>query len=307
MKSSQKLVLAALSCCSVFPAHSLLAAPATLTLYPSTDIYDRGRFHLDSDLVSRNARQTTFASAGLNYGLGSGRDGLFGRTDVGIEYLPAPLNGVSAGRRVIFNAKTQLYNHTRGAMTMRLVMGVRGLGRRGGIASGNTVGPKNVAYLVGSRTFGFGRLHLGVAHSFADRAFLLTPAGNADRTYLQLGYDRALGSKFRFSADYYTGKSSISALAPGITYYVDDKANFQVGLIRYNDSSIAPRTQVIGSFNYDFGGEPPYRIEEGESEASTVPTSSRAAEMYQQSVTTLSPAEQRELANRILEGLPTAP
>jgi len=113
---------------------------------------------------------------------------------------------------------------------------------------------------------------------------------------------------------------------------VDDKANFQVGYIRYNDSTIAPRTQVYGGFNYDFGGAPPYRVE-GERRpedgplapgpsggavtgggatggGATVATAKsdpagRVVDAYNKTVVNLTPAEQRELANQILNGLAT--
>lgn len=234
------------------------ASPATVTIYPSTDIYRKGDFHLDSDIVTGKFRNTTFASAGLNYGLGPDTDKPFGRNDIGVEYLPAPLSGVSAGNRIVFNAKTQLYSQVAkpGNMGLRLVLGLRGVGRRGDPLAGNSTAPKDVAYLVASREFAFGRVHIGVARSFATRAFLLTPAGNAARTYLELGYEKQLGPHFRFAADYYSGKSSISAFAPSLIWYVDNKASFQLGYIRYNDGSVSPRDQIYGGFNYDFGADP---------------------------------------------------
>jgi len=237
---------------------SAKAAPATLTLYPSTDIYRRGNVHLDSDIVTGSFRNTTFASAGLNYGLGPDRDGLFGRSDIGIEYLPAPLTGVSPRNRLAFNVKTQIYNKvdTTGPTVTRLVMGLRAFGSRGNPGTGNSTAPKDVLYLVGSRTFGFGRIHVGLAHSLATRAFLATPAGNAARTYLQLGYDKQIARNFRFAVDFYSGKSSLSALAPSIVWYVDNKASFQLGYFRYNDASVQPRDQIYGAFNYDFGADP---------------------------------------------------
>lgn len=234
------------------------AAPASLTIYPSTDIYPKGNWHLDSDIVSgSNFRNTTFASAGINYGIGPERNGLFGRSDIGLEYLPAPLSGVSGSNRLVLNAKTQLFNRlvmsARGPMSTRLVFGLRGFGNKGNPATGNSTAPKDVIYLLGSHLTPFGRVHVGVAHSFAEKAFLTTPAGNAARTYLQLGYDVPISKQARFAVDYYTGKSTISALAPSIIYEVDDRAAFQLGYIRYNDSSINPRNQIYGALDYDFG------------------------------------------------------
>ena len=249
---------------TIFAASGLIfapraqAAPANLTIYPSTDIYPKGDWHLDSDIVSgSNFRDTTFASAGINYGLGPDRNGLLGRSDIGLEYLPAPLSGVSGSNRLAFNFKTQLYNRmaltARGPMSTRLVFGLRGFGPKGNPGIGNSTAPKDIIYLLGSHVLPIGRVHLGVAHSYAQRAFLQTPAGNAARTYAQLGYDVPISKQARLALDYYTGKSAISALAPSIRYELDNRGSFQVGLIRYNDCSIKPRHQIYGAFDYDFG------------------------------------------------------
>ncbi len=252
------IMAACILTCTLTGAQHTQASPANLTIYPSTDIYPKGNWHLDSDIVSgSNFRDTTFASAGINYGLGPDRNGLFGRTDIGIEYLPAPLSGVSGSNRLVLNAKTQLFNRmyqtARGPMSTRLVFGLRGFGNKGNPGIGNSTAPKDVIYLLGSHVLPIGRVHLGVAHSFAERAFLLTPAGNAARTYVELGYDVPISKQARIAVDYYTGKSTISALAPSIRYALDNRGSFQLGLIRYNDSSLKPRHQIYGAFDYDFG------------------------------------------------------
>ena len=232
------------------------ATPAGLTFYPATDIYGKGNFHFDSDQFFGSGSRTTATAIGLEYGTGPDRDGVLGRSEFGIDYITGGSgfsNNISGSKRVLFNAKTQLFNNDKSAT--RLVAGVWGVGARGNLSSGNTVFPPNVGYLLASKNFTFGRIHAGVAHSFANKAVITTPGGNDDRTYLQLGYDRVLNKKFQVTVDFYSGKSAASVFAPGIIYYMNEKSDFQLGYIRFNDKSIKPRNQIYLGFDYNFGGE----------------------------------------------------
>lgn len=144
------------------------------------------------------------------------------------------------------NAKTQLYNNSENGT--RVVAGVWGLGDK-------AIASPNYGYVLGSKSFDFGRVHLGIARAFANRASIVTPAGNADKTSLQLGFDRVFGGgKWQFTADYYTGKGAYNAFSPGLIYYLNEKSDFQIGLIRFNDSSVLPsRNQIYIGFDYNFG------------------------------------------------------
>lgn len=230
------------------------ATPATLGFYPATDIYGKGTFHLDIDTYGRATKTDALTSVGLTYGIGD-KDGLLGRSEIGADYIlslggSTPLDidsgtSLSGRKRFLLNAKTQLYNNSDSGV--RLVTGVWGVG-------GDDLFAPNVAYLLGSKSFKFGRIHAGVAHAF-DKANITTPAGNDTTTYLQLGYDKMLTSKLQFAVDYYSGKSAISGVQPTLYYYVNDKASFGLGLMRFNDKSIAPtRNQVYICFDYNFGG-----------------------------------------------------
>lgn len=233
------------------------ATPAGLTFYPATDIYGKGNFHFDSDQFFGGGSRTTATTLGLEYGAGPDRDGTFGRTEFGIDYVTGGSgfsSTISGTKRILFNAKTQLYNNDESST--RVVAGVWGVGARGNLGTGNTVFPPNVAYVLAAKNFGFGRIHVGVAHSFARKAVITTPGGGDDQTYLQLGYDKVLNKKFQVTADFYSGKSAASVFAPGIIYYMNEKSDFQLGYIRYNDKSINPRNQIYLGFDYNFGGAP---------------------------------------------------
>lgn len=233
------------------------ATPSGLTFYPSTDIYGKGTFHFDADTYfSTSLNNATATSLGLSYGAGPDTNGTLGRSEFGFDYVTSNTSRISFSNRLLFNAKTQLYNND--ASQTRVVAGFWGVGNAGSrsdIEGGRSVFPGNVGYLLASKNFEFGRIHAGVAHSFAsDR--VLSPSGNSDpdKTYLQLGYDKVFANnKLQFTVDYYSGKSALSAIAPGIIYYLNDKAGIQLGYVRYNDSSISPRNQIYFGFDYNFG------------------------------------------------------
>lgn len=242
------------------------ATPATLGFYPATDIYGKGTFHLDVDSYGRATKMDAFTSVGLTYGIGDS-DKAFGRTEIGADYIMSlgggtPLDfdtgkSLSGRKRFLLNAKTQLYNNSDSGV--RLVTGVWGVG-------GDDIFAPNVGYLLGSKSFDWGRVHLGVAHAF-DKTNVTTADGNDDTTYLQLGYDKMLTSKLQFAVDFYSGKSAISGVQPTLYYYVNDKASFGLGLMRFNDKSVTPtRNQLYLCFDYNFGGS------SGTSEPETAPT-----------------------------------
>lgn len=221
------------------------ATPSTLGFYPSTDVYGKNNFHLDVDTYGQGVR-TDFPTVGLTYGIGPDTSGFFGRSEIGADYFltQAQTSGGNAAR-LFGNAKTQIFdNPTSGT---RAVVGVWGLGSK-------RIFAPSVGYILGSKTFDFGRVHLGIAHAFADRDTVSTPNGHSSRTNLQLGYDRYFaGNKLQFAVDFYSGKSSYSGIQPTLYYYINPQANFGIGLFRLNDSSVQPRNQVYLCFDYNFG------------------------------------------------------
>jgi hypothetical protein len=217
------------------------ATPSGLTFYPSTDIYGKGVFHFDADtFFDQDIRNgSAVSSIGLQYGAGPDNDGAFGRTEFGFDVATNPFGGVNFGDRLAFNAKTQLYNND-DAQT-RVVAGIWGLGSKKLFAP-------NVIYLTGSKNFEFGRIHLGVANSLASKGTI----GTSNRTFLTAGYDKVFANnKLQFTVDYYSGKSTISAIAPGIIYYLNDRSDFQLGFVKFNNSAF--RDNIYLGFDYNFG------------------------------------------------------
>jgi hypothetical protein len=228
------------------------ATPSVNIFYPSTDVLQPNQKRVSSDLRSRDMKTTTYGSGGLGYGFGS-KKRAFGRTEIGMDYVAAaPYSNVNLANRICLNGKMQLFSDRANKTT--LVAGIWGLGNRGTVGS-NSALPPDVAYLLASRRFKGTTLQAGLARSLAKRIIVATPAGNADKNYLQLGFKQAISRRINIGVDYYSGKSAISALAPGIILNLNDHASFHVGYLRYNDSSVQPsQNQVYVLIDYIFGG-----------------------------------------------------
>lgn len=215
------------------------ATPSTLGFYPSTDfVADKG-YHLDVDSYrAQDFGGDGFDTFGVTAGFGT-KDKVFGRNEVGFDHVLSGLGGNNFGDRVFLNGKTQLYNNPDSGV--RAVAGVWLLGSKASGAS-------NVGYLLGSKAFEWGRVHLGIAQALRNQ-----PAG-VDETYLQLGFDRPITSKLSFAADFYSGKSAISGIQPTLYYAVNDKASFGIGYF-LNNGAGADVDQLYLAFDYNFGGK----------------------------------------------------
>ena len=210
------------------------ATPAGLSNYPSTDIYTKNNFHFDADTFTSTSGDSLGTSLGLEYGLGPEKDGAFGRSEIGFDYVTSSGGGVNFGKRLLANGKTQLYNND-DAQT-RLVAGFYGVGSK-------DIGAGNWIYLLGAKGFEFGRVHVGVAHALRNEV-----AGS--RTVLQLGYDKSLNKDFIFAIDYQSGSGQF--IAPGIIYNINDKAGIELSYLR-GGGDIGPRNQIYFGFDYNFG------------------------------------------------------
>ena len=221
------------------------ATPSTLGFYPSTDIYGDQVFHFDVDRYSADdfgsQNGGAFDNFGLTYGVGD-KEGVAGRTEFGTDYFSN--TGRNFGKSLLFNAKTQLYDDaTKG---VRVVGGVW-------LAGGKNAGASNTGYLLGSKAFKFGRIHVGVAHAFTDDNI---GGKAADNTFLQLGYDRAITPKILFVADYYSGRSLISGVQPTLYYSVNSQASFGLGYFFNSEPKGygSNNDQLYLCFDYNFGG-----------------------------------------------------
>ena len=247
MNNFKKLVAAAVAATAALGASGIkpaAATPSTLGFYPSTDVYGDQVFHFDVDRYSiddfKGSGNTD--TYGLTYGIGD-KGGVAGRSEFGFDYYSN--SGVNFGKSLSFNGKTQLYDDAE--------KGVRVVG--GLWLAGDTKNAlvSNTGYLLASKAFKFGRVHVGVAHAFTDKNI---GGKDADSTFLQLGYDRAITPKILFAADYYSGKSLISGVQPTLYYAVNDKASFGVGYFFNNEPKGFGNNndQLYLCFDYNFGG-----------------------------------------------------
>ena len=247
LSNLKKLVAAGVAVAAISGVAGLkpaAATPATLGFYPATDIYGDKVFHFDVDRYSIDDFKGTgnADTYGLTYGIGD-KGGPAGRNEIGFDYYSN--SGVNFGKSLYFNGKTQLYDDAD--------KGVRVVGGLWLAGSTDNALVSNTGYLLGSKTFEFGRIHLGVAHAFTDKNI----GGNdADTTFLQLGYDRAITPKVLFVADYYSGKSLISGVQPTLYYSVNDKASFGLGYFFCNEPKNTGfnNDQLYLCFDYNFGG-----------------------------------------------------
>jgi hypothetical protein len=230
--------------------------------YPQSNVTARNAFHFDWDTVGIKAGTNVFSAAGVTFGLGSGlrggkdksdKDGILGRTEIGVDYLLTAGDVVptfaSAHDRFFFNFKTQLYNNDKAGT--RVVVGGYNIGV-------NELGTSRDLYVLTSKEDRrLGKLQFGLAHAFGEEFGLKTPAGNADRTYLQLSYNRHVWQRLYGAYAGYTGLSAQSRQSVALAYYLDNtyKGSFAIGYLRYNDDSVRPgRDQIYFGFDYDWGG-----------------------------------------------------
>ena len=247
-KNSYRLaaIFAASVLASVACGRPAAATPSGLGFYPSTDVYGPGIFHFDVDRYSINefSGAGVADSYGLTYGIGD-KAGIGGRNEIGIDYFSN--SGVSFGKSLYFNGKTQLYDDPKSG-----VRAVAGLW-----LAGDTKNPavSNTGYLLASKAFSFGRVHVGVAHAFSP-GNIRSATGSGDATFLHLAYDRALTDKILVTADYYSGRSFISGTQPSVYYSLNDKAGVGLGYFFCNEPRGAGfnNDQLYLCFDYNFGG-----------------------------------------------------
>jgi len=248
------------------------AIPTTLSYYPSTDFVAKQNFHFNASVYTNTSlANETYGSEGITYGVGPEKDGVFGRTEIGLDYVSSG-SGLTYGGggsiplkdRVWINAKTQLFNNDK--QGVRVVAGIWGLGSKGDNTTAGSTAPPDAIYLLASKAFPFGRVHVGVEHFLQKKfggAFPVNPlaafdaAGNQpsfNKTGIQLGFDRSFDNgKFVFATDYLSGKSNYSLVEPSILWNVTDSADFQLGYLRFNDKNVAPSpNQLYIGFDYTF-------------------------------------------------------
>lgn len=207
------------------------ATDSGLGFYPTADIYPSGNFHFDYDTFGTGLKTDAFTSAGIEYGFGKGTDGLFGRNEIGFDYVVSGFASGSPEDRVAFNFKTQLYNNDKSGT--RLALGVANVGDK----SLGRIDTRLLAYKV----LGFGRLHAGVWRGFGR-------GGQDDTNGLQLGIDKTIG-KFVIGADWRSGPTGV--IAPCVIWNFSDKADFELCAGRANRGG-SWTTYAAFDYNFDF-------------------------------------------------------
>jgi hypothetical protein len=195
--------------CMLILTGAVQSTPSTLIWIPSTDI-QAGTPHLGIDALSAaGSAEDPATDFGLTFGNG--------RYEWGVDYL----EGIDDP--IYLNAKALLKGETQASP--RLVAGVYSFGTDDATAY-------DIFYLLGSKSFGFGRLTAGYGIGRKE-------ALGEDNAMLLLGYDKMLSDKWGFAMDYQGGKSSFGAFSAGATYAINPSTSVIVGYTWFNDDAFA--------------------------------------------------------------------
>jgi hypothetical protein len=241
----------------------------------STRIGPYKEWHLEDIYMGDGFQTNGHTAVGMTYGLGPDKSTLFGRTEVGFDYVlsAGPYSGVSIpsgtspegnngslpglfsgptltpAQRTFWGAKTQLYEDPK-TMT-RLVIG-------GYLWGPHEANAGDLGFLAISRqTKKDGYFHLGVVHSFAGTQAIKTRAGHSDHWFGQIDYAYQLKPRLVGGFNCYTGRSTESAIFPAIIYFISDDYNSSVTLgdFHFWDKSVRPDAdQTYVQFDYYFNG-----------------------------------------------------
>jgi len=231
------VLAAGLALATAYTAKPAAALPSELGAFPSTDIYGKENWHIDVYSYGRGLKTNDFVGVGLIYGVGPDTSKIFGATELGIDYNEIP--GAEVKFRGALNIKTQLLSTASGE---KVVIGTYNLG--------NKQTWSDSIYLVGAKTFKWGRVHVGVEQALSKEYV------TRDRTGLQLGFDKALTPTISFACDYLSGDNQIGGVQPTLYYALNDKASVGLGYFITNASPssglVADKGQLYAAFAYNF-------------------------------------------------------
>lgn len=196
------------------------ATPSTLVWIPSTDI-QADSIHLGIDAFRASGDADDPAT---DFGLTFGN----GKYEWGIDYF----EGIDDP--IYLNAKALLKDES--PTWPRLVAGVYNYGTDDATAY-------NIWYLLGSKTFDFGRLTAGYGIGRKE-------ALGDDNAMIMLGFDRAISDRWWTAVDYQGGESGFGALSAGIAYTISPSTSVLVGYDWFNDNSLADVLTVQFDVNF---------------------------------------------------------
>ena len=220
--SKRATMLALIVLCIGALTGAVMATPSTLVWIPSTDIQAPDSMHFGVDYYAPTDDDLDATTVtGLTIGSG--------KFEFGIDHL-----SIDGGYEdpIRLNAKALLMDENGSAP--RVVLGVYDLG---GDAASNQV------YLLGSKTFDFGRLTLG--YSIGKKSAL-----EVDENMILAGIDKQLSEKWWGAIDYQSGDSAFGALSAGVAYAFNGSTSLLVGYDWYNCADIEDTMTVQLDINF---------------------------------------------------------
>ena len=184
--------------------HPASATPSTLIWIPSGDVQPSGTVHAGiDDYFGRHGGHVP-ADFGITFGVR--------RAEIGVDVL-------SGADDVFLNAKLLVAPETR--RRPQIAFGAYGL------ALTSAAPDYNMLYLIGAKTFPWGRVHLGLLRG--SRAAL-----GPDNVMLLAGVERQLSDKWWAAIDYQSGDSAFGAFSFGVAYTLRPGLSVLVGWDWYN-------------------------------------------------------------------------
>jgi hypothetical protein len=222
MKHITRLVLGATALLG--SSMAAFATPSTLVFIPSTDVQAPRSTHLTFDsyfTFDNKPGSSTTTDTGLTWG--------FKKFEVGFDHIG------STDDPFLLNAKYQILPEK--GKNPALAIGGYNFGGSDNSLAGN------LWYGLVSKTFEFGRLHLGYQKADEDRV-------PEDDSMVMLGWDKQFTPKWWGCVDYASGDSAFGALSLGVAYSFASNTSVIFGYDFYNNNDIEDTITVQLDINF---------------------------------------------------------
>jgi hypothetical protein len=201
----------------------VLATPSTIIYIPSTDVQAPKTMHLGLDTYF------TFDGKGVGNTVDTGLTWGFKKFEVGVDHV--------GGTDDPFMGNIKFQALTESSKMPAISLGAYNLGgKKNGLAG-------NLWYVLGSKTFQFGRLHLGYQHGEKSRV-------GVDENMLLAAWDKQLNKKWWGAADYASGDSAFGALSFGAGYTFSENTSVVFGYDIYNNGAFEDTITVQVDINF---------------------------------------------------------